>query len=122
MPGVVSKSNPGTGFALTIILHDSNMCTCILCDEYVDYVSLLAYPNTIIYSTDQRKGKRFPRAICGRSASCPRSSSFLTADTMQAIRRMCARGSTHAGDGNQFMGVVELPKGAIIELDFSIDK
>ena len=28
----------------------------------------------------------------------------------------------HAGDGNQFMGVVELPKGAIVELKFSIDK
>ena len=38
------------------------------------------------YSTDQQKRKRFPRAIRGRSASCPRSSSFLTADTMQAIR------------------------------------
>ena len=35
---------------------------------------------------------------------------------------MCTRGSMHAGDGNQFMGVVELPKGAIVELEFSIDK
>ena len=34
----------------------------------------------------------------------------------------CTRGSTHAGDGNQFIGVVELPKGAIVELEFSIDK
>ena len=75
-----------------------------------------------LYGTDQRKGKRFPRAIRGRSASCPRSSSFLTADTMQAICGIRARGNTHAGDGNQFMGVVELPKGAIVELDFSIDK
>ena len=33
-----------------------------------------------------------------------------------------ARGSTHAGNGNQFMDVVELPKGAIEKLDFSIDK
>ena len=35
---------------------------------------------------------------------------------------MYARGSTHTGDGNQFMGVVELPKGMIVELEFSIDK
>ena len=76
----------------------------------------------IIYSTDQWKGKFLPRAIRGRSASCPRSSSFLTADTMQAIRGTHTRRSTHVGDGNQFIGVVELPKGAIVELEFSIDK
>ena len=33
-----------------------------------------------------------------------------------------AHGSTYAGDGNQFIGVVELPKGAIVEIEFSIDK
>ena len=38
---------------------------------------------------------------------------------MQAI---CACGSKHAGDGNQFMGVVELPEGAIVELELSINK
>ena len=34
----------------------------------------------------------------------------------------CPRPRAPASDGNQFMGVVELPKGAIIELEFSIDK
>ena len=29
-----------------------------------------------------------------------------------------AHGSTHVGDGNQFVGVVELPKGVIVELEF----
>ena len=28
----------------------------------------------------------------------------------------------HAGDGNQFMGVVELPKGAIVELSLALTK
>ena len=32
-----------------------------------------------------------------------------------------AYGSKHTGDGNLFMGVVELPKGAIIVLELSID-
>ena len=71
---------------------------------------------------DQRKDEHFPRDIRGHSASCLRSSSFLTVDTMQAIRGIHARGSMYVGNGNQFMGVVELPKGAIVELDFSIDK
>ena len=71
---------------------------------------------------DQRKGKHFPQDIRGHSASCPRSSSFLTVDTMQAICGIHARRSMYAGNGNQFMGVVELPKGAIVESDFSIDK
>ena len=31
----------------------------------------------------------------------------------------CGRRSTNAGNGNQFMGVVELPKGAIVELEFN---
>ena len=60
------------------------------------------------YSTDQRKGKRFPRAIHGRPVSCPQST--------------CASGSKHTGEGNQFMGVIKLPEGAIVEVELSIDK
>ena len=38
------------------------------------------------------------------------------------MRATRARGSKHAGDGNQFLGVVELPEGAIVELELSIDR
>ena len=31
-------------------------------------------------------------------------------------------GSVPTGDGSQFMGVVKLPTGAIVELEFSVDK
>ena len=34
----------------------------------------------------------------------------------------CTHGSKHADDGNQFTGMVELPKGMIIELELRIDK
>ena len=33
-----------------------------------------------------------------------------------------ARGSKHMGGGNQFMGMIELPEGAIVELKLRIDK
>ena len=33
-----------------------------------------------------------------------------------------ARGSEHAVEGNQFIGVVELPKGAIVKLKLKIDR
>ena len=69
-----------------------------------------------VYSTDQRKGKHIPRAI---PTSYPRSIIFLAVGAMRATR---ARGSKHTGDGNQFMSVVELPKGTIIELELRIDK
>ena len=59
------------------------------------------------YSIDQQKGKRFPRAIRMRPASCQQSTIFLAAGTMQATG---ARESKHEGDGNQFMGVVQLPE------------
>ena len=32
------------------------------------------------------------------------------------------RGSKHAGEGNQFMGMVKLPEGAIVELKLRIDR
>ena len=51
--------------------------------------------------------------------SCPWSTIFLAVGTMRVTR---TRGSKHTGDGNQFMGVVELPEGAIIELELSINK
>ena len=35
---------------------------------------------------------------------------------------MCAHGNKHAGNGNQFLGVVKLPEGAIVELELGIDK
>ena len=52
-------------------------------------------------------------------ASCLQSTIFLAAGTMRVT---CARGSKHACNGNQFMGMVELPKDAIVELELSIDK
>ena len=33
-----------------------------------------------------------------------------------------ALGSEHAGEGDQFMGVVELPEGVIVELKLTIDR
>ena len=41
---------------------------------------------------------------------------------LSAVNYLSVRGSKHASDGNQFMGVVALPKGAIIELELRIDK
>ena len=38
------------------------------------------------------------------------------------MRATCTRGSKDAGDGNQFLGVVELPEGAIEELELGIDR
>ena len=54
------------------------------------------------YSTYQRKGKRFPHAICMRPAIWPWLTIFLAAGTMQATRAR-TRGSKHVGDadGNQ---------------------
>ena len=52
-------------------------------------------------------------------ASRLRSNIFLAVGTMQATR---TRGSKHAGDGNKFLGMVELPEGAIVELELGIDK
>ena len=42
-----------------------------------------------------------------------------SADAARATR---ARGSEHAVEGNQFMGVVELPEGAIVKLKLKIDR
>ena len=53
-----------------------------------------------------------PRMLHGGSASvhaCRKRTRRLSA-SMHACR------SKHAGEGNQFMGVVELPEGAIVEL------
>ena len=54
------------------------------------------------YSTDQRKGKRFRRAIRVRPAICPRLTIFLAVGTMR-VTRARTRGSKHVGDadGNQ---------------------
>ena len=41
-----------------------------------------------------------------------------SADAARATR---ARGSEHAVEGNQIMGVVELPEGAIVKLKLKID-
>ena len=38
------------------------------------------------------------------------------------MRATRARGSKHVGDSNQFLGVVELPEGAIVELELGIDR
>ena len=42
-----------------------------------------------------------------------------SADAARATR---VRGSEHAIEGNQFMGVVELPEGAIVELKLRINR
>ena len=52
-----------------------------------------------------------------RLAFCPQSTIFLVVGTMQATRTR-----VHTGNSNQFMDMVELPKGAIVELELSIDK
>ena len=40
----------------------------------------------------------------------------------QTICVIWAHGSKHTDDGNQILGVVELPEDAIVELEFSMDK
>ena len=78
----------------------------------------LSYINVNTVQTNG-KGKRIPRAIHVCPASYPQSTIFLHAGAMRATR---AHRSKHAGDGNQFMGVVELPKGAIVESELTIVK
>ena len=58
--------------------------------------------SSCIYSTDHRKGKRFLRVICVRSAICPQLTIFLAAGTMWATRAHTRR-TKHVGDadGNQ---------------------
>ena len=89
------------------------------------------------YGTGQRKGKHFPRAICGRpTVECLPSCRYYAGDPLLCARvsagclwvlcgrltPACARRSKYAGDGNQFLGVVELPEGAIVELELGIAK
>ena len=47
---------------------------------------------------------------------------MLCKRSVDAARATSARGSEHAVEGNQFMGVVELPEGAIVKLKLKIDR
>ena len=77
----------------------------------------------------------------GQSAGIPQSNVYLAAgyyagDPLLCVRASagclwvlcgrlapaCARGSKYAGDGNQFLSVVELPEGAIVEWELGIAK
>ena len=87
------------------------VCVCGWVEEIIDY-----RPHQVLsqYFTVQ-----VPRAICVCLASCLQSNIYLAAGTMRAT---CTHGNKHAGDGNQFFGVVELPEGVIIELELGIDR
>ena len=60
-----------------------------------------------------------PASDLQASRILPMVAYLLAAGTLWTTR---ARGSKHTGDGNQFMGMVELPEGAIVELELSINK
>ena len=63
---------------------------------------------------------------CGRSACVPHPARGQVASWLWVLcgrlAPTCARGSKHAGNGNQFLGVVKLPEGAIVELELGINK
>ena len=103
----------------------------------------LASMNTVVhvvygsYGTGQWKGKHFPRAICGcPTVECLPSCRYYAGNPLLCVHAgagcpwvLCgrptparARGSKYAGNGNQFLGVVELPEGAIVELELGIAK
>ena len=127
-----------SGWAYNSINH--NAIVQVACTSYVKRASIHEYNGGCgiwHYGTGQQKGKHFPRAICRHpTVECLPS----CRGTMQVTRfcvcasagclwvlcgrlaPACTRGSKYAGDGNQFLSVVQLPEDAIVELELGIAK